>query len=80
MGNFYHANFKVIDSMPTDAPENEGIYHLSYCSVCDASSSSVDNPCLLALGELQRRKKVALVLGSCVTCKGVMWHIKFVLE
>ena len=78
MGNFYHADFKVGDGMPTI--EDDRIYYINYCSICDASSSSGDNPFLLALGELQRRKKVALVLGSCVTCKGVMWHIKFVLE
>jgi hypothetical protein len=72
--------------MDTEAPESDGIYRLRYCSICDSSTSSVfeeefkDNPFLVALGQLQRESKVDLTLGSCITCKGILWHVTFVLK
>ena len=71
--------------MAVRSSENDGIYHVTYCSTCDASpiktdnSGIQDNPFLLALGQLQRDNKVDLTLGSCITCKSVSWHVKFIL-
>lgn len=72
--------------MGIQSSESDGIYRVNYCSTCDASpfqtsdSGVNDNPFLLALGQLQRSNKADLILGSCITCKGVLWHVKFILE
>jgi hypothetical protein len=80
MVNFYYANIKIEYAMPISSSEHDGIYRLKYCSICDASPYGGDNPFLYALGSLQRKGRVDLVLGFCIICKGIVWQIKFVLE
>ena len=80
MVNFHHANIKIVNEMPINSAEHDGVYRLQYCSICDSSPYEGSNPFLYSLGVLQRKGLVELVFGSCLICQGVMWRIKFILE
>tara|TARA_Y100000310_G_scaffold294604_1_gene325215 strand:+ start:147 stop:356 length:210 start_codon:yes stop_codon:yes gene_type:complete len=69
--------------MTVEASENNNVFRLSYCIICDASSTGGENSFLRSLGELQREQKVELSLESC-DCEdalpNMLWKIKFVSE
>tara|TARA_R110000824_G_scaffold182013_1_gene362900 strand:- start:369 stop:578 length:210 start_codon:yes stop_codon:yes gene_type:complete len=69
--------------MTIEASENDNVFRLSYCILCDASSAGGENSFLKSLGELQRKQKVELSLGTC-DCEdslpNMLWRIKFVSE
>ena len=69
--------------MAVEASENNNVFRLSYCIICDASSTGGENSFLRGLGELQREQKVELSLESC-DCEdalsNMLWKIKFVSE
>ena len=69
--------------MSIEASENDNVFRLSYCILCDASSTGGENTFLKGLGELQREHKVELSLESC-KCEealpNILWKIKFKTE
>lgn len=69
--------------MTVESSENNNVFRLSYCIICDASSTGGENSFLRNLGELQREQKVELSLGSC-DCEdalpNMLWKIKFKME
>ena len=69
--------------MTVEARENDDVFRLSYCIICDASSTGGENSFLKSLGELQREQKVELSLVSC-DCEdalpNMLWKIKFKTE
>jgi hypothetical protein len=69
--------------MSIEPLEDEGMFTLSYCTVCDSATSGGDNVFLKSLGELQRQHKVELELQTC-KCEdalpNMLWKIKFVVE
>ncbi len=69
--------------MSTEASENDNVFRLSYCILCDASSTGWENTFLKGLGELQRERKVELALETC-ECEdalpNMLWKIKFKTE
>jgi hypothetical protein len=66
--------------MTIETSEDENVYRLSYCIICDASSYGGDNPFLKGLGELQRQHKVELSLETCKDCQGTLWKIKYNIQ
>ena len=69
--------------MTVEASENDDVFRLSYCIICDASSTGGENSFLRGLGELQREQKVELSLVYC-DCEdalpNMLWKIKFKTE
>ena len=69
--------------MTIETQENDDVFRLSYCIICDASSTGGENSFLRSLGELQREQKVELSLVSC-DCEdalpNMLWKIKFKTE
>ena len=69
--------------MSVETSEDDNMFTLSYCTVCDASTSGGDNTFLKSLGELQRQHKVDLELQTC-DCEdalpNMLWRIKFVVD
>ena len=69
--------------MTIESSENNNVFRLSYCIICDASSTGGENSFLRSLGELQREQKVELSLESCdceAALSNMLWKIKFVSE
>tara|TARA_R110002020_G_scaffold157006_1_gene339265 strand:+ start:484 stop:705 length:222 start_codon:yes stop_codon:yes gene_type:complete len=69
--------------MSIGASENGNVFRLSYCILCDASTTGGENSFLKGLGELQREQKVELSLETC-ECEdalpNMLWKIKFKTE
>jgi len=68
--------------MTLGASENNNVFRLSYCIICDASSTGGENSFLRGLGELQQEQKVELSLHSCDcedTLPNTIWKIEFEL-
>jgi len=69
--------------MTIEASENGDVFRLSYCVICDGSSTGGENSFLRGIGELQQERKVELSLNSC-DCEDalpdMLWKIKFVLQ
>lgn len=63
--------------MTIEASENDNVYSLSYCIICDASPYGGENTFLKGLGELQRQQKVNLALETCEDCQGTLWKIQY---
>ena len=55
-------------------------FNITYCIICDSSSTGGENSFLKKLGELQKDKKVELKLETC-KCedapKNMLWRIHF---
>tara|TARA_R110002096_G_scaffold145625_1_gene303477 strand:+ start:123 stop:332 length:210 start_codon:yes stop_codon:yes gene_type:complete len=66
--------------MTSEAPENDNVFRLSYCLLCDAPSQGGENSFLRGLGALQEDRKIELSLESC-ECKdaipNMLWRIQF---
>ena len=69
--------------MTIETSEDDSVFTLSYCTVCDAATSGGDNVFLKSLGELQRQHKVNLELQTC-DCEdalpNMLWRIKFIVD
>ena len=69
--------------MTIETSDNDNVYQLSYCTICDASTTGGENAFLKNLGELQRERKVELSLETCECEKALpnmLWRIRFITE
>ena len=69
--------------MTIESSEEGSVVQVTYCVICDGSTSGGESSFLKGLGELQREQKVELSLETC-DCedapRNMLWRIKYVSE